>query len=184
MILPIYIYGNSILREKSKNIDSSYPNLKDLIINMFDTMQAANGIGLAAPQIGLSINLFVIDLSPLSEEKKEFKNLKKVIINPRIISEYGDCLDYEEGCLSIPEINSLVARKSSIEIEYYNQDFNLIKENISGMEARVMQHENDHLKGVLFTDYLSAKRKNVLNRKFKEIKKGKFIKRYEVLLPN
>lgn len=184
MILPIYIYGNSILKEKSKNIDSNYPNLNKLILDMFDTMTAANGIGLAAPQIGLPINLFVIDLSPLSDEKKEFKNIKKVFINPVIKREYGDFWDYEEGCLSIPEINSLVSRKSNIEIEYYDKDFNLVREDLSGIEARVIQHEYDHLNGVLFTDYLSPKRKNILNRKIKEIKKGKFIKRYEVCLPN
>ena len=120
----------------------------------------------------------------MSDEKKEFKNIKKVFINPVIKREYGDFWDYEEGCLSIPEINSLVSRKSNIEIEYYNKDFNLVREDLSGIEARVIQHEYDHLNGVLFTDYLSPKRKNILNRKIKEIKKESLLKGMRFCLPN
>jgi len=182
MILPIYIYGNSILRIKCKDIDNSFSNLKTIINNMFETMHNANGIGLAAPQIGLSINLFLIDLSPLSNEDPKFKDLKKVFINPKITKEHGSDWEYDEGCLSIPEVNDLVSRKKNIEIEYLDQNFNLVKDKVSGVEARVIQHEYDHLNGVLFIDYLSAKRKNVLNRKLQAIKKGKFQKRYDFKL--
>ena len=182
MILPIYIYGNSILRNKCKNIDNSFPNLNIIINDMFETMHNASGIGLAAPQVGLSINLFLIDLSPLSKEDPSLKDIKKVFINPRIIEESGDDWQYDEGCLSIPELNDLVSRKKNIEIEYLDQNFNFIKEKISGIEARVIQHEYDHLNGVLFIDHLSAKRKNILNRKLQSIKKGKFQKRYDFKL--
>jgi len=182
MILPIYIYGNTVLRKKCEDIDPNYKNLNILIKDMFETMHNANGIGLAAPQVGFSINLFVIDLNPLSEDNPKLKGLKKVFINPKIINEYGDNWEYDEGCLSIPDLNDIVIRKKNIEIEYMDEKFNLIKEKISGMEARVIQHEYDHLKGVLFTDHLSAKRKNIINRKLNTIKKGKFQKRYNVKL--
>ncbi len=182
MILPIYIYGNSILRNKCTDVDSSFSNLNIIINDMFETMHNANGIGLAAPQIGLSINLFLIDLSPLSSDYPNLKNVKKVFINPKIIKEDGDYWEYDEGCLSIPEVNDLVSRKKNIEIEYLDQKFNLVKEKISGIEARVIQHEYDHINGVLFIDYLSAKRKNILNRKLQAIKKGKFQKRYDFKL--
>lgn len=182
MILPIYIYGNSILRNKCADIDSSFSNLNVIINDMFETMHNANGIGLAAPQIGLSINLFLIDLSPLSSDHPNLKNVRKVFINPKIIKEDGDYWEYDEGCLSIPEVNDLVSRKKNIEIEYLDQKFNLVKEKISGIEARVIQHEYDHINGVLFIDYLSAKRKNILNRKLQAIKKGKFQRRYDFKL--
>ncbi len=182
MILPIYIYGNLVLRKKCENIDTSFLNLDTIINNMFETMHNANGIGLAAPQIGLSINLFVIDLSPLSNEHPELKDVKKVFINPKIIKEEGGDWEYDEGCLSIPELNDFVSRKKNIEIEYLDQDFNIIKEKISGIQARVIQHEYDHLLGILFIDHLSPKRKNVLNRKLQAIAKGKFQKRYDFLL--
>ncbi len=182
MILPIYIYGNAILRQKCKNIDKGFPNLNDLIKNMYETMNNANGIGLAAPQIGVSINLFIIDLSALANEDEKLKNIKKVFINPKILTEDGDDWEYDEGCLSIPGLNDLVSRKQNIKIEYLDQNFNLIQEKISGIEARVIQHEYDHLNGVLFIDYLSAERKNILNRKLAAIKKGKFQKNYDFLL--
>ena len=182
MILPIYIYGNAILRKKCENIDKSLSNLNIIINNMFETMHNANGIGLAAPQIGLSINLFLIDLSPLSNEDSNLRGIKKVFINPKITKENGDDWEYDEGCLSMPELNDLVSRKKNIEIEYLDQKFNVIKEKISGIEARVIQHEYDHLNGILFIDHLSAKRKNILNRKLQAIKKGKFQKRYDFKL--
>jgi len=184
MILPIYIYGNSILREKCKDINRDYSNLNTIINDMFETMHYANGIGLAAPQIGLNINLFLIDLSPLSNEDPSLKNVKKIFINPKIINENGNSWDYEEGCLSIPEVNSIVTRKENIEIEYLDQSFSVVKEKVSGVEARVIQHEYDHLNGVLFIDYISAKRKNILNRKLQSVKKGKFKKRYDFQLSN
>ena len=182
MILPIYIYGNPVLRKKCKDIDINFPKLNVLIENMYETMDNAKGIGLAAPQIGLSINLFVIDLSPLSEDDIKLKKIKKVFINPKIIEETGDEWGYDEGCLSIPEINELVNRKKNIEIEYLNEKFSLIREKISGIEARVIQHEYDHLLGIFFTDYAAPKRKNILNRKLKNITNGKFEKRYDYIL--
>lgn len=182
MIMPIYIYGNEILKNDCVNISSDYKDLELLINNMFETMYNANGIGIAAPQVGLSINLFVIDLSPLEEEKPTVRKIKKIFINPKIINEYGEELEYEEGCLSIPEVNDFVTRKNTIEIEYHDRYFNKIKEKVTGIEARVIQHEFDHLRGILFVDHLSAKRKNILNRKLKSIKEGKFQKRYDVHL--
>ena len=182
MILPIYIYGNSVLRKKCKDIDKSYPNLKDLIKNMYATMNNAHGIGLASPQIGISLNLFVIDLAPLSDKNPSLKGIKKVFINPKILNETGEEWEYDEGCLSIPEINELVKRKKNIEIQYLDENFNVVIEKISGIEARVIQHEYDHLRGIFFTDYLPANRKNILNRKLKDISKGKFEKRYNFVL--
>ena len=178
MILPILIYNHPILRKKCVNIKNDYDDLNQLIENMFDTMYNANGVGLAAPQVGFSINLFIIDLSPFLSDYPNLKTTKKVFINPEIKIETGEEWQFNEGCLSIPEIREDVTRKSAIKIKYFDQHFNMIEESIDGIEARVIQHEYDHLRGVLFIDFLSGARKNILNRKLKSVMNGKFEKNY------
>ena len=180
MILPILPYGNPILKAKALEINKSYPKLKDLIKNMWDTMYSANGVGLAAPQIGLSIRIFVIDTFPFSEQEElskkesmELSSFKKVFINPKIIEENGKDWDFNEGCLSIPDIREDIFRKESIKINFLDENFvskNLI---LSGIKARVVQHEYDHLEGILFTDYLSPLKKRILKKKLYNISKGK-----------
>tara|TARA_B100001113_G_scaffold13251_2_gene10243 strand:- start:863 stop:1444 length:582 start_codon:yes stop_codon:yes gene_type:complete len=180
MILPILPYGNPILRAKALEINKSYPKLKDLIKNMWDTMYSANGVGLAAPQIGLSIRIFVIDTFPFSEQEElskkesmELSTFKKVFINPKIIEHSGEDWDFNEGCLSIPDIREDISRKESIKIKFLDENFvpkNLI---LSGIKARVVQHEYDHLEGILFTDYLSPLKKRILKKKLYNISKGK-----------
>tara|TARA_B100000902_G_scaffold41328_1_gene48934 strand:+ start:329 stop:886 length:558 start_codon:yes stop_codon:yes gene_type:complete len=178
MILPINIYNHPVLRVKCSDINSDYDNLDKLINNMFETMHNANGVGLAAPQIGLSISLFVIDLTPFLKDYSNLKTTKKVFINPEIQEETGNEWAFNEGCLSIPDIREDVARKEKIKIKYFDEKFNMIEEKIEGIEARVIQHEYDHLQGVLFIDFLSGERKNIINRKLKNIIKGKFEKNY------
>ena len=180
MILPILPYGNPILKAKALEINKSYPKLKDIIKNMWETMYSANGVGLAAPQIGLSIRIFVIDTFPFSEQEElskkesiELSSFKKVFINPKIIEENGEDWDFNEGCLSIPDIREDISRKESIKINFLDENFvskNLI---LSGIKARVVQHEYDHLEGILFTDYLSPFKKRILKNKLYNISKGK-----------
>ena len=180
MILPILPYGNPILKAKALEINKSYPKLKDIIKNMWETMYSANGVGLAAPQIGLSIRIFVIDTFPFSEQEElskkesmELSSFKKVFINPKIIEENGKDWDFNEGCLSIPDIREDISRKESIKINFLDENFvskNLI---LSGIKARVVQHEYDHLEGILFTDYLSPLKKRILKKKLYNISKGK-----------
>ena len=181
MILPIYIYGHPVLRKEAKDIDSSYPNLGELIDNMFETMYNAEGVGLAAPQIGLDDRVFVIDLSPLAdEENPEYKDLKKVFINAHITNRSGDIASVEEGCLSIPGINESVPREDIIEIEYLDEKLNAHKETFTGFTARVIQHEYDHIDGILFVDRISAIRKRLIKAKLTNMSKGKVSCHYRV----
>ena len=179
MILPIIGYGDPILKRKAKEISTSYPNLKELIGNMYETMYNASGVGLAAPQVGESIRLFIIDTSPfldMDDEKiqdLQVSRVKEVFINPAIVDETGESLLFEEGCLSIPNIRENIRRKSDIYIEYYDENFILKKENFSGIVARVIQHEYDHIQGVLFTDKLTSFKKRLLKNKLNNIEKGK-----------
>ena len=180
MILPILPYGNPILRAKALEINKSYPKLKDLIKNMWETMYSANGVGLAAPQIGLSIRIFVIDTFPFSEQEElskkesmELSTFKKVFINPKIIEHSGEDWDFNEGCLSIPDIREDISRKESIKIKFLDENFVLKNLILSGIKARVVQHEYDHLEGILFTDHLSSLKKRILKKKLYNISKGK-----------
>ena len=180
MILPILPYGNPILKAKALEINKSYPKLKDLIKNMWETMYSANGVGLAAPQIGLSIRIFVIDTFPFSEQEElskkesmELSSFKKVFINPKIIEENGEDWDFNEGCLSIPDIREDISRKESIKIKFLDENFVLKNLILSGIKARVVQHEYDHLEGILFTDHLSSLKKRILKKKLYNISKGK-----------
>jgi peptide deformylase len=189
MIYPILAYGYPILRKIAKDIDKDYPILDKLIDEMFENMYHSNGVGLAAPQIGLSIRLFVIDASPFAEfddlEDGEREQLidKRVFINAHILEETGEEWDFNEGCLSVPGINEDVTRYETIKIEYYDTDFNKKTEVFSGILARVIQHEYDHLDGILFTDHLSNFKKRILKRKLENISKGKVNIDYRMKFP-
>lgn len=190
MILPIVAYGENILKTKAVNITSGYPELKKLINDMWETMYNANGVGIAAPQIGKSIRLFVIDASPFSEDKEisddeisTLKNFKKVFINPEIIHETGDEWNFMEGCLSIPNIREDIKRKEKITIKYYNESFEEIELDLQGLAARVVQHEYDHIEGVLFIDKLSSLKKKLLKGKLNDISKGKIKTEYKMRYP-
>ena len=190
MILPIVAYGENILKTKAVNISSGYPELKKLINDMWETMYNANGVGIAAPQIGKSIRLFVIDASPFSEDKEisddeisTLKNFKKVFINPEIIHETGDEWNFMEGCLSIPNIREDIKRKEKITIKYYNESFEEIELDLQGLAARVVQHEYDHIEGVLFIDKLSSLKKKLLKGKLNDISKGKIKTEYKMRYP-
>ncbi|MAX80645.1 MAG: peptide deformylase [Crocinitomicaceae bacterium] len=190
MILPIVAYGDPVLKKMGEEIDSDYPELDKLIENMFETMEAAHGVGLAAPQIGKSIRLFVVDATPFAEdedlseeEREQLSTFRKTFINPIITEENGNEWGFEEGCLSIPNIREEVFRQPEIEIEYYDTEWNLLTERYSGIAARVIQHEYDHIEGVLFTDHLSALKKRFLKKKLTNISKGDTKVDYKMKFP-
>ena len=183
MILPIVSYGTKVLKQKAQDISSDYPNLERLIEDMFETMYEASGVGLAAPQIGRSIRLFIVDGSPFANENPEMNGFRKVFINPKIIEESGEEWSFNEGCLSIPSIREDVSRLSKIRIYYQDQDFNTIEEEFDGTKARIIQHEYDHIEGVLFTDYLSTFKKRLLKRKLNDITKGNVNVDYRMKFP-
>ncbi|MFP4557424.1 MAG: peptide deformylase [Bacteroidales bacterium] len=180
MIKPVYIYGSPVLRKTATNISPDYPELNRLIDDMFETMYHSDGIGLAAPQIGLSKRLFLIDASPLEEEHPEMKNFKKVFINAHIIERSGSNLAYNEGCLSIPNIREDIQRPESILIKYVDENFEPHEERFEGIAARIIQHEYDHLDGILFTDRVSPIRRQLLKSKLVAISKGKVNVPYKV----
>jgi len=180
MILPIIGYGDPVLRKKGVEIPQDYLNLKQIIADMFETMYNAYGVGLAAPQVGLAIRLFVIDTRPFSEDEdlsKEEQELlstfKKTFINPVITKEEGEEWGFNEGCLSIPEVREDVYRHEKITIEYFDEDFNKHTDVYDGLIARVIQHEYDHIEGILFTDRLSSLKKRLINKKLQNIMEGK-----------
>jgi peptide deformylase len=190
MILPIVAYGDPVLRKEASDIDADYPNLDKLIENMFDTMYGARGIGLAAPQVGLPIRLFIVDASPfdddedLTEEEQTFvSDFKKVFINARILKEEGDEWAFNEGCLSIPDINEDVFRKPKVTIEYYDENFKKHTDTFEGIVARIVQHEYDHIEGILFTDKLSVLKKRLIKGKLANISKGKIDVKYRMKFP-
>jgi peptide deformylase len=185
MVYPIYGYGHSVLKREAEEIEEDFEGLEQLIEDMFETMYASNGVGLAAPQIGKSIRIFVIDSKQLEDDEEEIaekkskgekpflNGVKKAFINPIILEEEGKPWDYEEGCLSIPDITADVSRKPKIVIEYQNEKFEIIEETFDGLNARVIQHEYDHLEGILFTDHLKPLKRRLMKRKLDAIKKGK-----------
>lgn len=186
MILPIYAYGDPVLRKEAEEIDANYPNLKQLIADMYETMYASHGVGLAAPQIGLPIRLFVIDASPFLEEEEDPnlpKEFKKTFINAFIINEEGKKWEFEEGCLSIPQIRENVNRHSKITIEYQDEDFNWHEEEYDGIIARIIQHEHDHTDGKLFVDYISPLKRRLLKGKLNDISSGKVNVDYKMRFP-
>lgn len=191
MILPILAYGDPILRKMGKDISKEFPKLDVLLENMFETMYSAKGIGLAAPQIGMPIRLFIIDATPfeddeeLSEEEREYlSTFKHVFINARIIDETGDEWAFNEGCLSIPTIQEDVFRNEDIKMEYFDENFIKHTKKFSGIVARIIQHEYDHIEGVLFTDKLSPLKKRLLKSKLSNISKGKVDVDYKMRFPN
>ncbi|WP_422861510.1 peptide deformylase [Flagellimonas sp. W118] len=191
MIIPIVAYGDPVLRKVAKDITSEYPKLEELISNMWDTMYNAHGVGLAAPQIGLAIRLFLVDTSPFAddeelteEEQNQLKGFKKVFINAKIEEENGNEWDFNEGCLSIPDIREDVKRKPEVTINYFDENFKEHTETFDGLLARVIQHEYDHIQGVLFTDKLSSLKKRLLKSRLDKISKGKINVDYKMRFPN
>ena len=184
MILPIYTYGQPVLRKVSRDIDSSYPELEKLITDMWDTLASSEGIGLAAPQIGLDIRLVVIDLDVLKDDMPEYDGFKKVFINPHIIErDDSETSSSEEGCLSLPAIHEKVVRPTRIHVQYMDQAFNTHDEWVDGYLARVMQHEFDHLDGMMFIDRLSPLRKQLIKSKLRALLQGRFRCGYKVKTP-
>ena len=181
MVYPIVVYGSPILRKKAKEIDKDYPGLKQFVEDMFETMYKSDGVGLAAPQVGLSVRLFVIDTTELADENTpDLVGFKKAFINPEIILEEGEKWPYNEGCLSLPKIREDVERKPRIRIQYYDADFNFFDEEYDGVKARVIQHEYDHLEGILFIDRISPLKKKLLNGKLMAISKLKVETEYKI----
>ena len=173
MILPIYVYGQPVLRKVAEDINPDYPNLKELIDNMFETMDNADGVGLAAPQIGLPIRIVTVDLDVLSEDYPEFKGFRKVYINAHILETSDDLVSMEEGCLSLPGIHESVKRSNKIRVKYLDENLVEHDEVVEGYLARVMQHEFDHLEGKMFIDHLSPLRKQTIKGKLNAMLKGK-----------
>ncbi len=190
MILPIVAYGDTVLRKKCIEIDADYPDLDKLIANMRETMQNAMGVGLAAPQINKAIRLFLVDTRPFAEDEDLSKdeqnflgNFNRVFINAKITKETGEEWAFNEGCLSIPNIREDVNRKDTITIEYQDENFKKHTEVLTGLAARVVQHEYDHIEGVLFTDKLSSLKKKLLKKKLEKISKGKVNVDYRMKFP-
>ena len=187
MILPIVAYGDPVLKKKAVDITPDYEGLKALIDDMFETMYNAAGVGLAAPQIGKSIRLFIVDASPFVEEGDEeyeaLKDFKKVFINAVIIEEDGDEWAFNEGCLSIPEVREDVYRPEEVTLRYMDENFQEKEETFTGLAARVIQHEYDHIDGILFTDHLSPLRKRMIKSRLNQITKGKISVNYRMKFP-
>ena len=190
MILPIVAYGDPVLRKIGVDIDADYPELDKLISNMRETMYNASGVGLAAPQIGKAIRLFLIDASPFAEDedlsekdRETLKDFNKVFINAKILKEEGDEWVFNEGCLSIPDVREDVFRQPKITIEYLDENFKKHTEVLEGIAARVFQHEYDHIEGILFTDKLSSLKKRLIKKKLENISKGKIRADYRMRFP-
>ena len=191
MILPIIAYGDPVLRKTGKDITNEYPNLDALLENMFDTMYEARGIGLAAPQVGVPIRIFIVDATPfeedeeLTEEERAFlSTFKQVFINAKIIEETGNEWAFNEGCLSIPDIREDIFRNDTIKIEYLDENFEKYTKKFDGIVARIIQHEYDHIEGILFTDKLSALKKRLIKGKLSNISKGKIKVDYRMRFPD
>ena len=185
MILPIVAYGTPVLRAETNEIEKDYPDLDILLENMFETMYASKGVGLAAPQIGKAIRLFIVDASGFNDEGEypELADFKRIYINPIIVEESGEEWNFEEGCLSIPGIREDVSRKSVVTIEYYNENFELVEETLDGIAARVVQHEYDHIEATLFTDLINPLRKRLIKGKLNDIAKGNIKVSYRMKFP-
>jgi len=191
MILPIVAYGDPVLRKLGKSIDKEYPALESLLKNMFETMYGAKGIGLAAPQIGLPIRIFIVDATPFKddeelelEERNFLSTFKQVFINAQIIDETGDEWVFNEGCLSIPDVREDVFRNETVKIEFLDEKFEKHTKEFSGIAARIIQHEYDHIQGILFTDKLSSLKKRLIKGKLANISKGKIRIDYRMRFPD
>jgi peptide deformylase len=183
MIFPVTVYGDPVLRRVAEPIGPDYPNLSEMLENLWETMYYADGVGLAAPQVGLPIRVFVIDASAGAEEEPELKDFKKTFINPVMLERSGDPFVMEEGCLSLPEIRENVLRPETVRLKYQDEKFQEYDEVFHGFMARVIQHEYDHLEGILFIDYLSALRRKLLKSKLISISKGKVQPHYKIKVP-
>lgn len=189
MILPVRAYGDPVLRVNCRDIDKDYPALDTLLDNMFETMYASHGVGLAAPQIGLPIRIFIVDVSPFAEDEeeeeliKELQAFKKVFVNAQKVEETGEEWKFNEGCLSIPGIREDVSRHENITLEYLDENFKKHTTTFTGLPARVIQHEYDHIEGVLFTDYLSVFKKRLIKKKLNNITKGEVSVDYKMRFP-
>jgi len=196
MILPIVAYGTPVLRKVAVDIQKGDPQLPQLIADMYETMYASSGVGIAAPQVGKSLRLFLVDTSPFvsgerdeddeytEEEREQLQNLKKTFINAKIVEEEGEEWIFSEGCLSIPKIREDVSRKPKIRLHYYDEHFNFFDETYEGIAARVIQHEYDHIEGKLFTDRINPLRRRLLSGKLNDISKGKVSVTYKMQFPN
>ena len=182
MILPIHIIGSPVLRKKAKDIDRDYPSLSTFIENLKETMYSSDGVGLAAPQTGRSVRVFIIDASPFADEYPDLANFKKVFINAQITKRSEEKISSNEGCLSIPDIREDVSRSNKITIKYLDENFEAHEEEYEGMAAVIIQHEYDHLEGILFTDKIAPIRRKLLKVRLVNISKGKFEKRYKYIL--
>lgn len=182
MIYPIVAYGTPILKKEALDIEEGF-DTQELIKDMYATMDHASGVGLAAPQINKGIRLFVIDSSLMLGEDEEEKGLRRAFINPIILDEYGDEYGFEEGCLSIPDVRAEITRPEKLTIEYFDENWNLKEEEFSGMTARVIQHEYDHLEGILFVDYLKGLKKRMVKSKLIDVSKGKVSTDYRMTYP-
>lgn len=183
MIYPITVYGDPVLRKITTDIDQNYVGLGKLVEDMFETMHNAEGVGLAAPQVGLTVRVFVVDLSPLGEEEPLLIDFRKAFINPHIIEKEGDKVLMDEGCLSIPGLREDVLRYNTIRIKYFGQNWQEYDEVYTGFAARVLQHEYDHLDGIMFVDYCSPLKKRLLKGKLNDISKGNVTTSYRIKVP-
>lgn len=182
MVYPIVVYGDPILRKKAAEVEKG-TDIKPFINDMYETMYAANGIGLAAPQIGKGIRLFIVDGTSLTDEEEDMTGFKKAFINPVIVKAEGEPWPFEEGCLSIPNIREKILRPETVAIRYYDEDWNQKEEVYDGVKARIIQHEYDHIEGKLFIDYLSPLKKKMLKGKLSDISKGEVETEYRILAP-
>jgi peptide deformylase len=183
MVLPIYAYGQPVLKKKAEVIEPDYPDLEALIADMWETMEQASGVGLAAPQVGLSIRLFIIDSTKMAEEGDEEEGIRQVFINAEKIEEGGAPWEFEEGCLSIPDIRGDVERPEQLRLRYQDENFEWHEKLFSGITARVIQHEYDHIEGVLFTEHLKPIKRRLIRKKLENIKKGNISPDYKMKFP-
>lgn len=187
MILPIVAYGDPVLKKRGEDLEKGDPNLPKLIEDMYETMYNAHGVGLAAPQVGKSLRLFVVDASPFAEEGDpeydSLKEFKKVFVNPVIFEETGDEWSFSEGCLSIPDIHEDVYRHETLKIRYFDENWNEHEEELTGLAARVVQHEYDHIEGILFVEHLTPLRRRMIRGKLQNITKGKIRVDYRMKFP-
>ncbi len=182
MILPIYIYGSGVLRESAAEVDlNNTEGLQELIANMDETMKASDGVGIAAPQVGKSLRLLIVDGSDLAEDMPELEGFKRVMINPVTIWESEEEAEYSEGCLSVPNIHADVKRPAAITVKYYNEKYEKVEENFTGFACRMVQHEMDHLDGHLFVDHVSPIRKKMIQSKLNNIAAGKVRTHYKIV---
>lgn len=182
MIFPIILYGDPVLKKKAKEVVYGDESVKEFVESLFETMYAAQGVGLASPQVGHSLRLFVVDSTPM-EEVEEGVGLKQVFINPEMLDEQGESWSFEEGCLSIPGIREDVSRKPTIRIKYFDENWEPHEREFGGLQARIIQHEYDHIEGILFTDYISSFKKRLIKSRLTKISRGETDAEYRVKVP-